>query len=214
MKDTRGFGIGVRMRKAKWCIAVVLFVCSWVILSLTIGDKLDANNQKMGNRLRPVRAESLYRFFVLTIAPPDQSYRLGAHIVSYPEAMLHINDKPGFSFLIPSGAQDELNQQLRMDNQDSINTGGGGLRVCGFRAKWLSNERQSISLMSDDGIVRYCYIASAKSIIPQSYSIRVPKGRDTLYAMGTFIGAFVNAVIWFLVWANIHVLRIKRPSSP
>src|SRR6185437_9023380 len=102
--------------RAAWkipLIALITILVSAAAIWCTLSDKQDSlGNSLLGNE-QPIGKRVPDKFPVLVLTPGANGAAGSAHMVYYDRLAAFLKNNPMHSFLVPDGADDALNQQLK-----------------------------------------------------------------------------------------------------
>ena len=195
------------MRRFLW---ILFLICSWLVISRLIGDHMAKSHVNM-HLVIPKNSSIEYDipvYFQIAVtldAGNKEHHKI--RIIEWAD-FDEYRIKQNCSFIIPVNESDTLRRELNSGSSKALQTASKHHIITGFRIKSLPGGKQHIVLTSEDGIDRSEYIAESGTIKPLSYTVYLGL-RDSYYAIGAFIGIWVNAVLWLMGW-SIYVFFRKR----
>lgn len=182
---------------------LALFLASTMLICFGIGIYIDHNVPR--NLRCSVSGQIPRTFSVLIVSHRGTQYQIRS--VPYRSLQVYTRPMKQWSFLIPVADEKRLSACLARSTEDGhIRSAYLHSDIVAFRVTRLERDKQRVSLISRDQIVRYCYVASMHTVKPVYFSVYVGQ-QNGYYVLGGLLGVLTNCIVWLLVWVCIRIVR-------
>ena len=185
---------------------LVLFFATTMVICFAMGVCIDRN---VPRNLRCSVSTPVPRTFrVLIVSRSNGRYQ----VKGVPYCGLHecTRSMKQWSLLIPIAEEQRLNAYLTHSTEvGQMESPYLHADIVAFRVTQLGKDKQRISLISRDNIVRYCYIASMHAVRPVYFSVYVGRQKG-YYALGGLLSVLISCAIWLLAWICLRIVRKRR----